>query len=96
MRIAAAAMASLLAVGMGASGATAGGWAVTTLDPLPVEPTAGSTTMIGWTIRQHGVAPVDFSTWGDVPDVALVIETPSETLGSSARPTVRRATSSPT
>jgi hypothetical protein len=66
-------VASLLAVA-GGSAATAGGWAVTTLDPLPAAPTAGATMAVGFTIRQHGVTPVDFSTWGEVPDVAVVVE----------------------
>lgn len=36
--------------------AHAGGWAVTTLDPLPMI-TAGQTIDVGFTIRQHGVRP---------------------------------------
>ena len=39
------------------SSASAGGWAVSTLDELPV-PRAGETVDVGFTIRQHGVTPV--------------------------------------
>ena len=35
----------------------AGGWAVTTLDPLPNELRAGETYAIGYVIRQHGQTP---------------------------------------
>ncbi|MDQ3739220.1 MAG: hypothetical protein M3337_08645 [Actinomycetota bacterium] len=49
-----------------AGGADAkGGWAVSTLDPLPtLEP--GETADIGFTVRQHGVTPVDVSESGNV------------------------------
>jgi hypothetical protein len=40
-----------------ATPALAGGWAVTTLDPLPTSFEAGQTYRIGYTIRQHGVTP---------------------------------------
>jgi hypothetical protein len=38
--------------------AAAGGWAVTTLDAQPT-PAAGEDVRVGFTIRQHGVTPVD-------------------------------------
>lgn len=38
--------------------ATAGGWAVTTLDEVP-SPAAGGVVAVGFTIRQHGVTPVN-------------------------------------
>jgi hypothetical protein len=41
-----------------ATPAAAGGWAETTLDPLPDLP-PDETVTIGFTIRQHGVTPVD-------------------------------------
>jgi hypothetical protein len=44
-------------VGFG-SAASAGGWAVTTLDEVP-SPTPGRAISIGFAIRQHGVSPVD-------------------------------------
>lgn len=40
--------------------ASAGGWAISTLDELP-NPIAGKTIEVGFTIRQHGVTPVDLS-----------------------------------
>ncbi len=47
------------ALGIG-SLATAGGWAVSTLDEVPV-PIAGEPIDVGFTIRQHGITPVDLS-----------------------------------
>jgi hypothetical protein len=46
--------------------ADAGGWAVTTLDPLTM-PEAGEQVDVGFTIRQHGVRPVA------VDDVSIVV-----------------------
>jgi hypothetical protein len=40
------------------SSALAGGFAITTLDPLPHTMQAGETYRIGYLIRQHGVTPV--------------------------------------
>lgn len=42
-----------------AAPAGAGGWAVTTLDPLPTSFEAGATYVIGYTIRQHGERPIN-------------------------------------
>lgn len=39
--------------------ALAGGWAVVTLDSLPVELRAGQTLSLGFMVRQHGVTPID-------------------------------------
>ncbi|MGH9134271.1 MAG: hypothetical protein ACRDZZ_10075 [Ilumatobacteraceae bacterium] len=47
-----------------------GGWAVSTLDEVP-SPTPGATVTVGFTIRQHGVTPVN------VEDVAVEITAPS-------------------
>lgn len=45
--------------GLGASGAVArGGWAVTTIDSVPT-PVPGQPIDVEFTIRQHGVTPVD-------------------------------------
>ena len=41
----------------GSAPASAGGWAVTTLDPLD-SPLPGEQVDVGFTIRQHGVTPV--------------------------------------
>ena len=38
--------------------AVAGGWAVTTLDPIAHQPVAGGSTPIGFTVRQHGATPI--------------------------------------
>ncbi|MEO8363877.1 MAG: hypothetical protein ABI570_05805 [Ilumatobacteraceae bacterium] len=50
------------ALGFG-SGASAGGWAVSTLDEVPV-PNVGTPLDVGFTIRQHGVTPVDLEDVG--------------------------------
>ncbi len=54
---------AILAILAYAAPATAGGWAVTSLDPFDV-PVAGQPTTIGFTIRQHGVTPVDLDDVG--------------------------------
>jgi hypothetical protein len=52
-----------------AAPARAGGWAVTTLDPLPSAPAAGVPVVVGFTIRQHGRTPVALDDVGiDVTD----------------------------
>ncbi len=57
----------LLTVAIGALGfgssASAGGWAVSTLDAVPV-PSVGTPLDVGFTIRQHGVTPVDLENVG--------------------------------
>ncbi len=52
------------------STAAAGGWAVSTLDGVPA-PSAGETVTVGFTIRQHGVTPVN------VDDVGVTVTGPS-------------------
>ena len=47
-----------------AAPAAAGGWAVTTLDTVPDRFEAGRAYDIGYTIRQHGVTPVDLASTG--------------------------------
>jgi len=39
--------------------ALAGGWAVITLDELPTDVVAGESLMIGFTVRQHGITPMN-------------------------------------
>jgi cytochrome c2 len=39
--------------------ALAGGWAVITLDELPGQIVAGESLEIGFTVRQHGITPID-------------------------------------
>jgi hypothetical protein len=58
MRVIVSVLVAALAMLWLASGAFAGGWAVTTLDPLPQPLHAGQTYRIGYVIRQHGVTPV--------------------------------------
>lgn len=50
-------LAAAIVAGSGST-ASAGGWAVSTLDAIP-SPAAGEEIDIGFTIRQHGVTPVD-------------------------------------
>jgi hypothetical protein len=52
------------------STASAGGWAVSTLDEVPA-PAPGETVTVGFTIRQHGVTPVN------IDDVAVEVMGPS-------------------
>jgi hypothetical protein len=47
-----------VAVLLSGSPASAGGWAVTTLDAVP-QPRAGQAIDVGFTIRQHGMTPVN-------------------------------------
>ncbi len=60
----------VMALGVLAPAALAGGWAVSTLDPMD-PPVAGQETEVGFTVRQHGVTPVD------IEDVAVAITGPS-------------------
>lgn len=48
----------LVVVVLASGPAAAGGWAVTTLDSVPAS-MAGETVEVGFTIRQHGVTPVN-------------------------------------
>jgi hypothetical protein len=48
-----------LSLGVFATPALAGGWAVTTFDSLPSEFVAGRDYALGYTIRQHGQTPVN-------------------------------------
>ncbi len=50
--------------------ALAGGWAVSTIDPMAA-PAAGVPIDVGFTIRQHGMTPVDLT------DVAIAVTGPS-------------------
>ena len=72
-RLAAGLAIAAAAVFAAAPGASAGGWALTTLDAVPA-PVPGEPTAVGFTIRQHGVRPVD------VPEgVELVVTAPDGT-----------------
>lgn len=39
--------------------AWAGGWAIVSLDALPVEPHAGEPLQVGFVVRQHGITPLN-------------------------------------
>ncbi len=60
-----------LALALGAP-AAAGGWAATTLDELPPAIHAGDTYQIGYTIRQHGVTPVNVEDLGGTTVIRIV------------------------
>lgn len=47
------------ALGIGTS-ASAGGWAISTLDEIPV-PIAGEPIDVGFTVRAHGIHPIDLT-----------------------------------
>lgn len=69
--IAAAVLALATATTIGVtSPAAAGGWAVTTLDPLAAAPVAGEPFDVGFTIRQHGRTPIS------LPDAAILVTGP--------------------
>ena len=72
----------ILSGGLGASVGLAGGWAVTTIDPLPEPPRAGEATSIGYTIRQHGVTPVELAGTG----IELLSSEQSQSLFFPGRP----------
>ena len=57
-----------LVVVLGSGPASAGGWAVATLDSVPVAVT-GQTVTIGFTVRAHGIRPVEPS-----PGVGIVLQ----------------------
>ncbi len=50
-----------------AAPAAAGGWAVTTLDPLATTPVAGEPFDVGFTILQHGRTPIT------MPGAAIIV-----------------------
>lgn len=77
MRILIATLALMLALG---TTAAAGGWAVTTLDTLPPDIGAGQTYTIGWTIRQHGVTPVDVERLGGTTEIVATSPDGSRTV----------------
>ena len=60
----------------------AGGWAAVTLDSLPVAPRAGEEIRIGFTIRQHGVTPINTA--------RPYLEAENEATGESLRVAARQ------
>ena len=65
-KVIAATTLALLTLGLSSTG-RAGGWAVTTLDPIVEAPVAGQPFEVGFTIRQHGNHPVS------MPDAAIIV-----------------------
>jgi hypothetical protein len=63
---------ALVALVVAAPAASAGGWATSSLDPISTM-VVGQATEVGFTIRQHGVTPVDY----DIGAVAVVVRSPS-------------------
>lgn len=72
-----AALVLLLALG---TPAAAGGWAVTTLDQVPPDLHAGDTYAIGYTIRQHGVTPIDVKKMGGTTEMQITAPDGATTL----------------
>jgi hypothetical protein len=66
---------ALAGIVMSASAASAGGWAMSSLDPMSV-PVAGQETEVGFTIRQHGVTPVNPDDQGSEP-IAVAVRSAS-------------------
>lgn len=60
---------ALAAVFASAQPASAGGWAVTTIDNFPEALVAGAPYEIGYTIRQHGVTPIDVERMGGTTQI---------------------------
>ena len=70
-----------------ATPARAGGWALVTLDQLPVEPRAGQTLRLGFMVRQHGVTPIDgaFGTEPMTPRLSASNVDTGESIRADAR-----------
>lgn len=60
--------------------AFAGGWAVTTLDQLPPDIRATQTYSIGYTIRQHGVTPINIEQMGGTTEIQITAPDGAKTL----------------
>ena len=56
--------------------ALAGGWAVTTLDSLPPDIHAAQSYAIGYTIRQHGITPVNVEEMGTGSTTEIQVTSP--------------------
>lgn len=77
MRILVASLLLLVALG---TPAAAGGWAVTTLDQVPPDVHAGQTYAIGYTVRQHGVTPIDLGKMGGSTEIQVTAPDGAKTL----------------
>ncbi|HEX9437114.1 MAG TPA: hypothetical protein VGA16_08165 [Candidatus Limnocylindria bacterium] len=79
MRAITAVSALVLTLALGAP-ALAGGWAVTTLDQLPPDFRAADTYAIGYTIRQHGVTPINVESMGGTTEIQITAPDGAKTL----------------
>ena len=80
MRRIATALSALALSLLFAAPAFAGGWAVTTLDQLPPDIRATQTYSIGYTIRQHGVTPVNVEQMGGTTEIQVTAPDGAKTL----------------
>lgn len=85
-RVSFALAAALLLAVVTAGSALAGGWAVTTLDATPAVLAAGRTHRIGYTIRQHGVQPIDVARFGGTTEIVARSADTSRQLSFPGRP----------
>lgn len=69
-----------------AAPALAGGWAVTTLDQLPPDIRAAQEYAIGYTIRQHGVTPVEVEKMGGTTEIQITAPDGAKTLRYKGAP----------
>jgi hypothetical protein len=85
-RITLGAIAAFTLVVLSVSSALAGGWAVSTLDPLPAVLEPGQTYRVGYTIRQHGVEPVDLARFRGSTEIVAWTPDMSQHLRFPGRP----------
>lgn len=84
-RLVTAATALALTLALAAT-AFAGGWAVTTLDQLPPDMRAAQSYAIGYTIRQHGVTPVNVEPMGGTTEIQITAPDGAKTLRYKGAP----------
>jgi hypothetical protein len=80
-------LAGILTVAL-ATPASAGGWAVVTLDQVPRDTLAGQARSLGFMVRQHGVTPID-SAFGGATMVPVLTARHSAT-GATLRAEARK------
>lgn len=80
------ASATLLLAVLSAASALAGGMAISILDPLPTSIEAGQTYKIGYTIKQHGIEPVDVARFGGTTEIVAWTADMSQHLRFPGRP----------
>jgi cytochrome c2 len=75
-------------LGLTSPAARAGGWAAVTLDSLPAEPRAGEPIKVGFTVRQHGLEPINIA-WENQP-VTPYLEAQNPATGELLRVKARQ------